>query len=385
MPTLGNYRRPTKHLPAPSPRQTMAHMTRLARQGQYRQDIRGLTERIVLGLHPNDYLSEYAAVRNWVLRNIRYSRDPRTIEQVKSPEVTIETRTGDCLTVDTKVVVRNSSGRYRIKALSALRGRESEYEALSYNFEQREWEFKPILAWAPKGTQEVHEVHMANGYRFRCTSGHELYLWNQSAGIHEVRTVADACSSNVQDDGSRKLKQGWTLLCARDIPFLNRDASLNDGKPLSGNLVHDHGGLGRNPIWRLYEARGLRYHERMPHLTNVGIHGVRYAGVEEVCDIEVADNHNFLLANGVLVHNCDDMAVVIATMVGQIGGRVRFVAGGFRGARVHHSGRPVLSHVWAEAYDPNSKSWIVLDPVPGRKVHEMLGKVAHREMMMAID
>ncbi|MBW2674549.1 MAG: transglutaminase domain-containing protein [Deltaproteobacteria bacterium] len=71
--------------------------------------------------------------------------------------------------------------------------------------------------------------------------------------------------------------------------------------------------------------------------------------------------------------DCDDMATLIAGLIGAIGGRSRFVAGAFK----YRRGRPVLEHVWVEAHDPRSNNWIVLDPVPGRKVGQMLGNLQH--------
>lgn len=165
---LGNYSRPTRHYPAPRPEDTLVVMAKLIQKGQYDARLRLLTETIIADLQPHDYLSEYLAVLNWVRKNVRYSRDPRTIEQVKTPDVTLETRTGDC----------------------------------------------------------------------------------------------------------------------------------------------------------------------------------------------------------------DDLSVLIGSMVGQIGAQLRLVAGGFRdGARHPQTGEPILAHVWLEAFEPNVKAWVVLDPVPGRKVHQMLGRL----------
>lgn len=168
---LGTYARPNRHLPAPTPEQTLRWMAEFIRQGQYDHRLREFVEREIVGeLFPHDYLSEYAAILNWVRGNIRYMRDPRTVEQVKTPAVVLETRTGDC----------------------------------------------------------------------------------------------------------------------------------------------------------------------------------------------------------------DDMSVLIGALVGLVGGQVRLVAGGLANAGRVASGRPILSHVWLEAFDPTSKSWVVLDPVPGRKVHQMLKRMTNR-------
>ena len=159
--------RPYVDLPPPTPEETLVWMQRLALMDQDNPQIRDLAEKIVSGVLQRDYASEYAAVLNWVRMNVRYVRDPVTIEQVKTPKATMETRAGDC----------------------------------------------------------------------------------------------------------------------------------------------------------------------------------------------------------------DDMAVLIASLVGHLGGRSRFSAGAFvRGP----TGRPMLAHVWAEAFDPVSGAWIVLDPVPGRRVHQMLGGTIKR-------
>jgi transglutaminase-like putative cysteine protease len=70
--------------------------------------------------------------------------------------------------------------------------------------------------------------------------------------------------------------------------------------------------------------------------------------------------------------DCDDMTVLVGTLVGAMGGKVRYVAGAFSRSLM---GDSRYTHVWAEAYDPVSKCWVVLDPVPGRNVGDMLNKI----------
>ena len=71
-------------------------MVRLTRKAQFDQPLRGFAEKLVVKIFPHDYLSEYAAILNWTRTNIRYVRDPRMVEQVKSARAIYETRTGDC-------------------------------------------------------------------------------------------------------------------------------------------------------------------------------------------------------------------------------------------------------------------------------------------------
>lgn len=96
MPPLAGYTRPTLHTPDADPRTTLQWMVRLTRAGLADVKIRLLAEEIVRDLWPHDYLSEYAAVLQWVRMNIRYTRDPIVIEQVKTPQAILETGTGDC-------------------------------------------------------------------------------------------------------------------------------------------------------------------------------------------------------------------------------------------------------------------------------------------------
>lgn len=79
--------------------------------------------------------------------------------------------------------------------------------------------------------------------------------------------------------------------------------------------------------------------------------------------------------------DCDDMAVLIAAMIGTVGGRTRFVAGAFK----NRNGHPALEHVWVEAHEPRSNNWVVLDPVPGRQVPQMLGKLIHTIKAPAVE
>jgi transglutaminase-like putative cysteine protease len=74
--------------------------------------------------------------------------------------------------------------------------------------------------------------------------------------------------------------------------------------------------------------------------------------------------------------DCDDMATLIAALVAQLGGSVRFVAASFGPQRA-------LAHVWAEALDPTTRRWVVLDPVPGKRVNNMLGAV-HTRLMLPV-
>ena len=83
-------------LPYRGTAQTVAEMRRLTLAAQTSWELRQLVENACRGLRGKDYLSEMAALFHLVWQSIRYQRDPRTVELVKTPEATLATGVGDC-------------------------------------------------------------------------------------------------------------------------------------------------------------------------------------------------------------------------------------------------------------------------------------------------
>src|SRR5690606_31993173 len=52
--------------------------------------VRQMTEHIIRGLHPKDYLSEILALRNWCTTELRYTNDPLHVEWIKDPQRLVE-------------------------------------------------------------------------------------------------------------------------------------------------------------------------------------------------------------------------------------------------------------------------------------------------------
>lgn len=77
-------------------------------------------------------------------------------------------------------------------------------------------------------------------------------------------------------------------------------------------------------------------------------------------------------ARGVAIGDCDDIAVLIATMALQLGRVCEFVVVGFGGPG-HYS------HVFVRVLEPKSGKWIVCDPVAGTNERQMLGRVSTYE------
>lgn len=100
-----------------------------------------------------------------------------------------------------------------------------------------------------------------------------------------------------------------------------RFALLALGRPSYAYQYADHQGAGHRPIWRLHEYGAHDEHStlrrrRQTVEEKMGLAGLTYgsvlsaqeAGEEHVGCIEIEGNHNFFLADGTLVSNCDNVA-----------------------------------------------------------------------------
>jgi len=74
--------------PFQGPETTIALMCQQVRgpRGERSVKLRSITESVVQGLQPKDYLSEILAVRHYVASHVRYLNDPLTTEWTKDPE-----------------------------------------------------------------------------------------------------------------------------------------------------------------------------------------------------------------------------------------------------------------------------------------------------------
>jgi hypothetical protein len=71
--------------------------------------------------------------------------------------------------------------------------------------------------------------------------------------------------------------------------------------------------------------------------------------------------------------DCDDLAAMLGALVLAVGGNVRFVTVAFKNA--FFNGQRQYSHVFAQALEPRTGLWIVLDPVAAEKTGEMMTRI----------
>jgi transglutaminase-like putative cysteine protease len=55
-----------------------------------------LARQIVAGVREKDYVGEARAIHEWVRDNVRYVQDPREVEAVQTPPMTLNIGQGDC-------------------------------------------------------------------------------------------------------------------------------------------------------------------------------------------------------------------------------------------------------------------------------------------------
>lgn len=96
------------------------------------------------------------------------------------------------------------------------------------------------------------------------------------------------------------------------------------GEAWHTQLQMDHGGCGSSPIYRFHRWKDDRQPARriVPEYAGLGYSNLRSmapVGEEAVCCLSVEDTHNFVLSNGMVVHNCDDHATLVAGLLHNLG------------------------------------------------------------------
>ncbi len=123
---------------------------------------------------------------------------------------------------------------------------------VSYNWEAGKVELKPIIAWFNNGKREVIKARFNNGESISATPNHILFHNGQELSFEQA------------------ISGGADLHNVRFIP-----------PPRYSIKGQEIQGVFRAPVY----------------------------------DLEVADNHNFMLANGTLVHNCANKSFVLTSLL----------------------------------------------------------------------
>jgi len=123
------------------------------------------------------------------------------------------------------------------------------------------------------------------------------------------------------------------------------------GKACSSRYVVKHGGLGKNPIWRL----GIRDPKEKAEKI-LRVKEVERAIDEVACyDIQTEDHFVYLPEHDITVSNCDDLVIAYGSAASSIGIPTKVVGQSFDA-----SGVP--THVIAAVQDIKSGTWYRVDP-----------------------
>jgi hypothetical protein len=86
------------------------------------------------------------------------------------------------------------------------------------------------------------------------------------------------------------------------------------GQSVHITRVDDHGGFGKNPIYRV-TPRTVEYAEKRRDLKFARIRAIEADGVEMCMDVTTDTGKFWLPEADVLVHNCDDQSILVATLL----------------------------------------------------------------------
>lgn len=75
---------------------TLRKMSVIVRESRKNPAVIAHARNIVAHVAPKDFYGEIVCVQQWIVNNIRYTRDPNFVETLQYPDVTIENGHGDC-------------------------------------------------------------------------------------------------------------------------------------------------------------------------------------------------------------------------------------------------------------------------------------------------
>ena len=188
--------------------------------------------------------------------------------------------------------------------------------------------------------------------------------WKPSRTGHERARIIKSIVATTSD----KLKDG--------IHFMDMLLGVTNSVYYQKN----HQGAGKDitkrNIWRITEwkSEGKRsnYVEIVPGITKSPISEITEIQEQKTCDITIRGTHNFVLANGIIVHNCDCASLLLGTMLLNRGYPVRFVAAHIIGKNETKKDYQGINHVFLDYKDTDSKTkpnaWIPLEPSAQNKV-----------------
>lgn len=171
--------------------------------------------------------------------------------KIRRLTISIPPRSGKTVAKGTEVLMADGSSQ-------SIENIKVDDEVLSFNIVSKEHEIKKVINWWDEGLKLFYEVTLSEGQTVLCTKDHRLYT---SLGYRHLRDLKIGDDVSIAKNYQNKLYKSQ----------------------------HDR---------HVREAGGFRNEEYWCEITDI-----REVGYLDGYDIEVEDNNNFVLANGIHSHN----------------------------------------------------------------------------------
>lgn len=233
--------------------QVKEQLGRLLSDGIAHSEVRRVALNASIGM-PDDPLT---AIVEWLKSHTRYIPDPVGQELFISPAKMLEkirdtgVAEGDCVSEDTEVICSD----YTFRHISELNAGDT---VLSYNFEARHYEFKPVTNVWYKGKLPIYEVKVRGSSSFRCTLNHKLFGWNRRFSFFEPTYPRVQVLSLAELVESKRSNGASSLLSVFQIPALSR-ATTRFRRDIAGKFTKQPI-IANEELWLegIYAAEGYK-------------------------------------------------------------------------------------------------------------------------------
>jgi len=250
---------------------------------------------------------EAKAIFDYVYKNVRYTGDIAPVKMGRNGPVegidyfpsakrVIEFGAEDCLPAGTLLLTEG----HKLTPIEDIIPGERIWGLNEWSTVENAWY---------KGIKPVDAIQLNNGSWFKATAEHKVYvaICDRHNG-RKPETQPCSCpiaERRVERIAVSELQPKMVMLTPDRIPF---------GRNCGEWFVADHGGLGKNPVWRLAIREDVRSDGKAEKLLRVR-EILRNVGELPVYDISTSDHYVYLPEADVTVSNCDGHNIALATML----------------------------------------------------------------------
>jgi len=135
--------------------------------------------------------------------------------------------------------------------------------------------------------------------------------------IIEGYFCGDGHYANYKDKRGHNNNQKYILSTSSEFLAKNfQEIGLKLGTPYYIYKQTNHGGAGKKPIWRIHYNTNSYFSKNYGYkdISEVSISHIEKLGRVEMYDLTVEDTHTVIMSNGVIIHQCEDGAILTFVM-----------------------------------------------------------------------